>query len=668
MQYHRTNHKVILILCLIGHATLTVNLHASDTLYIDRDFEHAYGADHAWIYEDKEQDEELPAIMNRTFQDYTKPYINFGFSGSAYWLKFVLKNTDHRQREVFYQNLNHYLDFIDIFLVDDHDSLLTMGSYGAKRMRPSYRSIRMNPVYDLVLPPGSTRSLYLKIRSDTPLRVPVVFNSVDSLVKRERKKNALLGFFYGVAGFSMLLVFMILLVTRDRMYFYFLMALLGLVLYMLGYDNLLPRWVIVGKPAILLHVTTAISLLVGFFYVLFIQRFFSQEKGPSAVAPIFTILKILALIFFAWYLIDFYSGNKIAYFFLPLLMLTLLGISMTYWWHGAKLARFLFWALMIPLVGVFLQALANTGVIYSYELTVYSMKVSYMLQNIVFIIAIADRYLLMQQNFTELLQEKVVERTMKLEETINILKSTQQQLVHSEKMASLGTLTAGIAHEINNPLNTISGGLYMLEESLTGKKSTETARSMIRDGFNKANRIVKALMTFSGRDDEQPVMNDLHEIIDNTLLFVRSRLGEDIRIETEFRVKRSIPVIPDKLHQVLWNVMDNAIYAIRQKEQLKDEFIRISTWEVQGRTAEEEWAVIEICNSGPGIPDQIISHIFDPFFTTKDPGEGSGLGLSISYSLIQEHNGIIEVHNVPDGVCFVIRLPVSVKGSGLTST
>ena len=78
--------------------------------------------------------------------------------------------------------------------------------------------------------------------------------------------------------------------------------------------------------------------------------------------------------------------------------------------------------------------------------------------------------------------------------------------------------------------------------------------------------------------------------------------------------------------------------------------------------------MIEICNSGPGIPDQIISHIFDPFFTTKDPGEGSGLGLSISYSLIQEHNGIIEVHNVPDGVCFVIRLPVSVKGSGLTST
>jgi signal transduction histidine kinase len=340
-------------------------------------------------------------------------------------------------------------------------------------------------------------------------------------------------------------------------------------------------------------------------------------------------------------------------------MLSLLIISMIYWVSGSKLARFFFWAFLIPLVGVVLQALANSGLIYSHILVVYSMKVSYMLQNIVFIIAIADRYLLMQQNFTGLLQEKVVERTLKLEETLETLKSTQQQLVHSEKMASLGTLTSGIAHEINNPLNAISGGMYMLE-NLTDKKSMESARSMIREGFERTHKIVKALMTFSKSDEEKPVKSDLHEIIDNTLLFIRSRLGEHIRIITDYRLKRTVPVFPDKLHQVLLYVFDNAISAIQQKEQLKDEFIRISTWEVKARTAAETRAVIEICNSGPGIPDQDISNVFDPFFTTKDPGEGTGLGLSISYSLIQDHNGKIEVHNVPDGVCFVITLPVSV--------
>ena len=109
------------------------------------------------------------------------------------------------------------------------------------------------------------------------------------------------------------------------------------------------------------------------------------------------------------------------------------------------------------------------------------------------------------------------------------------------------------------------------------------------------------------------------------------------------------------------SVFDNALFAIQQKETQEDEFIRISTWEVSGWKATENRAVIEICNSGPAIPDQDISKIFDPFFTTKDPGEGTGLGLSISYSLIQDHQGEIEVHNVPDGVCFVIFLPFSIN-------
>ena len=649
-----------MIICMLGSVTQPGRLYASDTLDIDRNFEQAHATDHAWIYEDKKGDEELQTILNRTFLEHSNPYLNFGFSRSAYWLRIVLKNTDDLPLEIYYQYLNHYLDFVDIYLVDENDSLLTKGYFGARRLQPSYKSIKMNPVYDLDIPAGGIISMYLRIQSDTPLRIPVVFNSPDSLVKRERKRHVFLGFFYGIAGFSLLLVFSIILITRDRMYAYFLLALLWLILYMIAFDNLLPRWVIAGRPAFILHITTACSLLVGLFYVLFTQRFFSQQKAPSGVLSLFSILKILSIIFFAWYLIDYYSGNKITYFFLPLLMLSLLIISMIYWVSGSKLARFFFWAFLIPLVGVVLQALANSGVIYSHILVVYSMKASYMLQNIVFIIAIADRYLLMQQNFTGLLQEKVVERTLKLEETLETLKSTQQKLVHSEKMASLGTLTSGIAHEINNPLNTISGGIYMLE-NLTDKKSMESARSMIREGFEKTHKIVKALMTFSKSDEEKPVKSDLHEIIDNTLLFIRSRLGEHIKIVPDYRLKRTVPVFPDKLHQVLLYVFDNAISAIQQKEQLKDEFIRISTWEVKARTAAETRAVIEICNSGPGIPDQDISNVFDPFFTTKDPGEGTGLGLSISYSLIQDHNGEIEVHNVPDGVCFVITLPVSVK-------
>ena len=654
-------HGLYLIICLLVPVCFTGGLFASDTLYIDRDFRNAYGADYAWIYEDKKQDEELQTILNRTFLDYSKPYLNFGFSSSAYWLKFVLKNRDVLPQEIYYKYLNHYIDYVDIYLVDDMDSLLTVMSLGAQRLDPTYKSFKMNPVYNLTIPPGAYISMYLRIQSDTPLRMPVFFNSSDSMLKRERKRHVFFGFFYGISCFTVVLVLAIILITHDRMYFYFLMALLGLILYMIAFDNFPPRWVIADRPAFILHITTSLSVLVGLFYVLFMQRFFSQEKAPAVVSSIFSILKILSIIFFAWYLIDFYSGNKVAYFFLPLLMMTLLAISILYWLAGAKLARFFFWALLIPVAGVLLQALSNAGVIYSHVLTVYSMKAAYMLQNIVFIIAIADRYLLMQQHFTGLLQEKVVERTLKLEEALDRLKYTQQQLVHSEKMASLGTLTSGIAHEVNNPLNAISGGIYMLEEDPDHPQTKATALSMIREGFDKTHKIIKALMTFSGSEEAEPVEIDLQEIIDNTVLFVRSRLGDEIQVETDYRVKQTVPAVPEKLHQVLLSVIDNAIFAIRHKQELGKEFIRICTWEEKGKTPEESRAVIEICNSGPAIPDQILSKVFDPFFTTKDPAEGTGLGLSITYSLVQDHNGSIEVHNVPDGVCFVIKLPLSLK-------
>jgi len=649
-----------MIIYLLGSFTHPGGLSASDTLYVNRYFIQTHATTHAWIYEDKEHDEELQAILNRTFLEHSKPYLNFGFTKSAYWLKIVLKNTDDIPVEIYYQYLNHYLDFVDIFQVDQHDSLLTKGYFGAKRLQPSYKSIKMNPVYDINLTPGSSIDLFLRIQSDTPLRIPVVFNSSDSLVKRERKRYVFLGFFYGIAGFSLLLVICIILITRDRMYSYFMLALVGLILFQLAYDNLLPRWIIANKPALLLHVTTACSMLVGFFYVLFTQRFFSQEKPSPGVHSLFQILKILTIIFFAWYLIDYYSGNKIAIFFMPLLMLTLLSISLIYWMHGAKLARFFFWAMFIPLAGSVLHVLANTGVVYSHRLVIYSIKASYMSQIVVFIIAIADRYLLMQQHFTHLLQDKIVERSLKLEETLDRLKSTQQQFIQSQKMASLGKLTSGIANDINNPLDGISEGLSMLEEH-DDKKSIESARVMIREGFDKTRKIANSLLSLSKSDTEKPLKSDLHELLDNTLLLSRSRFGENIRIHKDYRINHKVPVFQDKLQQVLLSVFDNAVYAIEHKEQPKDEFIKICTWEVKGQTLAESRAVIEICNSGPGIQDQDIAHVFEPFFTTREPGEGTGLGLSISHSLIQEHQGEIEVHNVPDGVCFVISLPLSPK-------
>jgi C4-dicarboxylate-specific signal transduction histidine kinase len=229
-------------------------------------------------------------------------------------------------------------------------------------------------------------------------------------------------------------------------------------------------------------------------------------------------------------------------------------------------------------------------------------------------------------------------------------------------MASIGTLTAGVAHEINNPLNFINGGLELISEFY--HKNTESmsdgdnelfteSMKIISSGIDRASSIVKSLMTFSYRGKPKLVYYKLTEIIDNTLLFLQSKLA-DIKVEKDYQFEGEQLLYPDKLHQVVLNLLDNAIFALKNSDQ-QTPIIKISTQK------SENSVYIQIADNGPGIPENNLSKIFDPFFTTKDPGEGTGLGLSISYSLVFEQGGTLTAKNTNPGCMFVIQFSNSNK-------
>jgi two-component system NtrC family sensor kinase len=256
--------------------------------------------------------------------------------------------------------------------------------------------------------------------------------------------------------------------------------------------------------------------------------------------------------------------------------------------------------------------------------------------------------------------EDLQEKNTKLESVIEELKATQQHLVQSEKMASLGTLTAGIAHEINNPLNFISGGLGIVEESLKlengspekpEKQRQIRAVQLAKDGLDRATGIVQALMTFSHKGSSKKVQSDLHEIIDHTLLFLHSKLDPTIKIHKEYTLGRPLEVYTEKMHQVVMNIIDNAIHAVKQRPE-DNRSIWIRTREKGTK------ALLTISNNGPKIDNLHIGQLFDPFFTTKEPGEGTGLGLSICYTLISDHGGAILAENTEEGVEFRIEIPL----------
>lgn len=270
------------------------------------------------------------------------------------------------------------------------------------------------------------------------------------------------------------------------------------------------------------------------------------------------------------------------------------------------------------------------------------------------------KYQTQLEEYNQNLESTVLDRTQELENKntelesgYKQLKSAQQQLIKAEKMASLGVLAAGIGHEINNPLNFIKHGASSLQIKLKKSEGIEHAEFdeyfyAIDEGVKRATDIVQSLSHFSRTGDKLDEKCDMHEILKNCIAIVQARLRDKtIKLTTAFHANN--PVISGndgKLHQVFTNLLVNAEQAITEKGE-----ITIST-ESNGQEL-----LIKVEDTGEGIPEEIMNRISDPFFTTKDPGDGTGLGLFISYQIIDEHEGKIEVKSeVGQGTAFSVSL------------
>jgi signal transduction histidine kinase len=273
-----------------------------------------------------------------------------------------------------------------------------------------------------------------------------------------------------------------------------------------------------------------------------------------------------------------------------------------------------------------------------------------------------------------------------LERTMQQLKKTQSQLVQSEKMASIGQLTAGIAHEINNPINFISSNVNPLKRDLADifavlakyeckigehglsanfeevenlkkeldfpllREEVNNLLKGIEEGALRSTEIVKGLRNFSRLDEEAKKLASVNQSLEATLQVLKHQLKNRIEVVKEYGNLPEILCYPGKLNQAFLNILSNAIQAIEGQGKI---FVKTS-WD-------REIVTVSIRDTGRGMMPETKQRIFEPFFTTKDVGEGTGLGLSITFGIMEDHDGNIEVYSEPGkGTEFILTLPARV--------
>jgi len=238
-----------------------------------------------------------------------------------------------------------------------------------------------------------------------------------------------------------------------------------------------------------------------------------------------------------------------------------------------------------------------------------------------------------------ILYEQTSKRAKELEVAYDELKEMQNKLVQSEKLKAIGQLASGVAHEIRNPIGIIMQGVFYLEQIIpnTEKESLETL-FMIKDSAQRADNIVISLLDFSRTTKLELRPEQIDSIVDNSLSLLRRELKD---IEVVLEIQKGLPrvlVDKNKLMQVFINLFMNAINAMPEAGRI---IIR-SFAKVLKETGEEA-VVVEIEDTGSGIPEENLQKVFAPFFTTKGPGKGTGLGLSVCQNIIILHKGLIEI-------------------------
>ncbi|KAB1065043.1 sensor histidine kinase [Salibacter halophilus] len=689
---------------------------AVDTISVSDEMNERFIGSRVSVFTDSTGSMSVLDVLDKSFTENTTSVVSFDPSQNAQWIKFNLKN-ELNSSEVIIEVDYPILDYIALY--EETDGKVRMiGKKGEEFSFDQRGNEYPSFLFKVNIPKGETKTYFIRAKSGEVINLPVFVGGNDDMMSTLTTRSLIYGIYAGVMLVMFFYNFFIYLTTRIRSYLYYVLyiAMVGLVQATLNGYTFRLFWP--DSPEVAQHSLFVINALTALFSIIFFFEFVSIKRISKPLYYIVigsgSIYLIELVLVFSGNFNDAYSVMNIAALLLALSML----ISAIYAaFKKSRTAIYFSIAWGFFLTSVIIFVLKDSGVLEYNLFTANVLEYGSGLETIMLAFGLADyinvlrkqneiaqkealevskenERLIKRQNIV--LEQKVQERTKELSltnselnEALDELKEAQTQLVEQEKMASLGQLTAGIAHEINNPINFVTANINPLKrdiediievfekyqsikngddfelkideineliEELEVDYLKDEINSLLRgidEGARRTAEIVRGLKVFSRAEEQDIKKVDLLEGLESTITLLNSTIKNEVEVERDFENIPKVECYAGKINQVFMNILSNAVQAVKEdKSRSEPGKIRLKSY------SKDEDVYIQFIDNGPGIDQEVINKVFEPFFTTKPVGEGTGLGLSITRSIIQKHNGEIKVENNKDrGVTFTIKLP-----------
>jgi signal transduction histidine kinase len=647
------------------------------------------------IFEDKSGILSFDDVVNKPFEKTNKQIPNLGISKSTFWVKMCINNYSNSNSLLVNLSLPT-LDFVEFYVPDDSNNYksIVMGEHlhfsERKYEDPDY-------IFDLSLTSGKSKVYYMKVHSKEGIQLPFNIGSEEVILDQVKKKGIISGLYFGIMLVIIFYNLFIYFSVRDKNYLYYVVYVLFTFITQTSLQGYTFQFLWPNQPIIANYILFIAPSMTGITGIIF-MKVFLEVKSFSPILN--KLVYVLCLPYFISICCLFFGNYILSQVILELnsmvISIFMLVTPIIILRKGFKPAKFFLVAWSMFLIGIFVYILKDMEVLPFNNFTRYTMHIGSAIETVLLSFALADRInilkkekeesqatallalqqnekLIIEQNIV--LEKKVEQRTLELNNTLENLKGTQAQLVNAEKMASLGQLTAGIAHEINNPINFVTANVKPLKldiddvlelvnkyEKIKPNEFTEdkfkeieafrknidvdylknemaALLAGIEDGAKRTADIVSGLKNFSRLDENDIKEADINEGIESTLILLKSSIPSNTEVVTNLSEIPVIECFPGKLNQVFMNLFSNALYAIKTKNSEANNKLVIST------SFDTDNVYVKVEDNGIGMSPEVKAKIFDPFFTTKAVGEGTGLGMSIVFKIIESHNAKIEVES-----------------------